>query len=425
MAVKLKSPRMQRGKDALLRQVAQVTEDATTDAIESALDEQDARQQPNANATVADVLEQNSTNNTSALASRESGTDAARTFGRAALALAATGSNQQAAADFAAQAWGEGSAPHMTIISTVEVDGGAAIADGTSTQMVELLENTTVMRRLGGQRVPMPSGQLRMTKETSQVTASYVGETKPIPVSGFKLGHLSASSKKLGVFVPVSNDWIKRVRANPSAAALAQAESWIQRRSIHQMALREDLAFLRDIGGEFVPRGVGRRFAAGHRIPANAVINFSNILADLGRLVEMLMSKNIPMSDLAWIFSPRTFAFLSFNVITDGLPYFLAQLAAGNLLGWKFGMTNQVPNNLGAGTDASEIYLIDMDQVLIFDEYGPTPKAFDQASYTDGNAVMKSAAQNDETVIRVTSSADVGLMYDEAGAVLEDVLWKS
>ncbi len=109
-------------------------------------------------------------------------------------------------------------------------------------------------------------------------------------------------------------------------------------------------------------------------------------------------------------------------VESNGNFAFRAELLRGELWGHPYATTTQIPNNLGGGSDESEVYLADFADVVIGEEENFRVSVFDQAMYWDGSEWV-SCAQNDEVVLRVIAEHDLGLRHDESVAILTGVKW--
>jgi hypothetical protein len=80
-------------------------------------------------------------------------------------------------------------------------------------------------------------------------------------------------------------------------------------------------------------------------------------------------------------------------------------------------------DNLGAGSNASEVYLVDMDEFI-----GNVPEltidAGPAAAYSPDGVKYYSAFDRDETVIRIIVYHACNLKHDTSAAVLTGVLWQ-
>lgn len=92
------------------------------------------------------------------------------------------------------------------------------------------------------------------------------------------------------------------------------------------------------------------------------------------------------------------------------------------VFGVPYVSTNQVPENLGAGGNESEIYLADFSEVIIGDTLAAELKVTEGAAYHDGSAVVSGLSQ-DQTVASVIMEHDIAVKHDTSLAVLSGCTW--
>ena len=112
------------------------------------------------------------------------------------------------------------------------------------------------------------------------------------------------------------------------------------------------------------------------------------------------------------------------RVATTGDYAFRHEMSSGNLWGIPYLATTQVPINLtiGANADTSEIFLVDMNDVVIGDSEHLIIDASSEAAYEEGGSV-KAAFSRDETVIRGIAEHDLVLRRDVSVAIGKSVRW--
>lgn len=350
-----------------------------------------------------------------------------RTFARAAFAVAFSGYSRRAddmepckATEAAAKLWPGDEGVQKALTSGDLSSGGAFVDGGYRESFIDLLTPRVAVRAHGPVLTPMPEGSLTIAKVTSDVTAYYVGESQPATKSEPGTGAVKLSAKKLSTLVPISNSLIRRAARG---RVPHNVEAWVERMAVRRQGIREDQAFLRGPGTEHSPKGLRFLARAANVIAANSTVNFTNILADLGKVIGALEDADVPMTKPGWILAPRTRNYLRFQAL-DGnqQPFFLRMLQSGELLGYPVQTSSSMPTNLGSGTDESEIILADFDQVLLGESEDMEVTTSAEASYREGGALV-SAFERDETVLRVISEHDLGVEHDEAIAVLDEVTW--
>jgi HK97 family phage major capsid protein len=298
--------------------------------------------------------------------------------------------------------------------------GGILIPQPVSGEIIDILRAKVVVRRMNPITLPMSSGNFRLPKKTSGTTSYYVGESTSPATSQVKVGSILLSFKKQVTVVPVSNDLLRY--SSPGADQI------IRNDIVDETAVRQDQAFLRDPGTDATPKGLRFWAAPANVIPATGGVggdaNLTSMTATLSNLVLKLLENNIPMSNVHWLFSPRTMMNLSIVRITNGPYAFRDEMARGTLWGYPFFVTTTVPNTLtiGANSDTSEIYLVDANEIVIGDSQRLLIDASGDAAYEEGGTV-KAAFTRDETVIRAISEHDMVVRREQAVAVATGVRW--
>jgi HK97 family phage major capsid protein len=333
---------------------------------------------------------------------------------RIAQAVAIGGSDLRAVAGAAEQLYGS---EMGNIVANMEqatdTKGGFLVDEAYSSDFIDILRPRVVIRALGARSVPMPDGNLTTRKKTAGTTASYVGERVPAPVTGATVGQITMSAKRLTALVPITNQLIRRASMN--------VQMMIRDDLVEGVSIKEDQQFLRGTGSATAPTGLRNLIAVGNVVPANATVNLVNVTNDLGKLRLKVLQANIPMTQCGYIMSPRTLLYLENLRDGNGNKAF-PEVAEGRLGMYPIGVTTSVPDNLGVGTNESEIYFGDFAQFMIGDTERVAIAASDVAAYDDGGTI-RAAFSNDETVVRLIAEHDTQVRYDTAFAVLTAVTW--
>jgi len=335
---------------------------------------------------------------------------------RLALSLAAGGMEQRAAAAHAEATFGTETGQIVANMEqSTNTKGGFLVNTAYSADFIDTLRPRVVIRSMGARTVPMPDGNLTTRRKTANTTAGYIGERVPAPTTDLAVGQINMSAKTLAALVPITNRLIRR--------AAFGVEQMVRDDLIESVALKEDQQFYRGAGSATAPTGLINLVPGGQKIAARATINLDNVTADLRDLRLKVISNNIPMTSCGWTMSPRSKLFL--ETLRDGNGNIaFPTVADGTLYGYPIGVTTSVPDNLGAGTNESEITFGDFSQFLIGDTMSVTLAASDTAAYDDGG-VIRAAFSNDETVVRIITEHDTQLRYETAFAVLTGVRWGS
>ncbi|MGR6329217.1 phage major capsid protein [Sphingomonas sp. XXL09] len=335
--------------------------------------------------------------------------------GRVAIAIAATGGNdQRQMADHAQKVFGDETGQIVANMEqSTNTKGGYLVDTAYSRDFIGLLRPRVVIRQAGARSVPMPDGNITMRKQTGSTTAGYVGERSPAPTTDLTVGTLTMTAKTLRALVPITNQLLRR--------ASWGVDTLVRDDLVTSAAIKEDQQFLRGVGGQLTPAGLLSMIPAGNKLTMTANPDLATVTSDMARLKLRVVNANVPMSKCAYIMSPRTQSFLE-NIRDGNGNKAFPEVAEGRYGIYPILVTTSVPDNLGAGTNESEIYFGDFEQYLIGDTYQVTLAASDSAAYDD-NGTMRSAFSNDETVIRLIEEHDTQLRYDAAFAVLQGVTW--
>jgi len=279
--------------------------------------------------------------------------------------------------------------------------GGVFVPEDIRAELIPLLRANNVVRASGAQVVPMPFGNSSMNFQASTAVSTYLDELQAVQPSQPSYGRLKLAARKLMTLVPISNDMIR--------FGMAGFDAMIRDDIVESMGNREDLALIRDPGSENTPKGL--RFLAD---PANVVdatddggsITVATVTSDLAGAVQRLEDNNIQLRRPGWLITPRTKWFLMSQRGADGAHIWRDEMRGGTIFGFPFRTTTQIPNNLGGGSDESEVFMVDFSSIVIGDAVTMEVDVFDGAAYLDG-ADLRSGVSRDEKVMRGISEHDI------------------
>lgn len=340
--------------------------------------------------------------------------DIALRFGRALLCIASGGS-RGGAMDTWKKHFSFDGALEKALSASDFGAGGALLDQEFSTDIIEFLRPASVVMASGPRIMNMTAtGTIEVPKVNTGSTASYVGENQTGGITEPEFGNLVLIRKKLKAEIPVSNDLLR--------FATLDADAIIRDDAVAAMSQRQDAAFIRDDGTLFTPKGL--RF----QVPAvNVIVTtgaaLANIEADLGSAVLALRDKDVRLIRPGWLMSPRTeMALMTIRTGVNENYAFRAEMIAGRLVGYPFKVTTQIPEDLGAGTDESEVYFADFSEVVVGEAMGIIVDATSSGAYYDG-AALRSAFSRDQTVIRLIMQHDIGMRHDFGVSVITEVVW--
>lgn len=313
----------------------------------------------------------------------------------------------------AASRWGERS-PIVSVLNTT--NDAQVVPDEYANEIIELLHADSVIMQGAPRKVTLTKGKLTIPAGATGASAAYAGEGANIVASEPTFRQVVLDAKKLTSLVPITNEILHD--------SVANLETWVKDDIVSVMADTADINFLRADGSGNLPTGFLSLADATAIINANATVNLANVTVDLGKLELVLMGNNIKGGRQAWIMAPRTFIFLSdlrdgngnlaFPTLTNGDRPMLRRKPVL--------ISSQIPINLGAGTDESEIYLAAFDHVMVGEVEGLEIAMSEEASYFDGSALQSAFAQ-DLTLIRAITRHDIDIRQIFAVAVLDQVVW--
>jgi len=330
-------------------------------------------------------------------------------------ALVVAGGNQQIAAKFAMDnQFGEDVA--MALNTLTPGAGGVLVPANMAREVIELWRPQSVVRRLGARSLPLTNGNITLPRLKGGAVVGYIGSDTDIPTTGQTFDNLKLSAKKLTGLVPISNDLLAYAGTSPNVDKLVVDDLTAA------MSSREDKAFIRDDGTLDTPKGLLAWALSGFKIAASAGDTLQKIENDLNKLILCLEAVNANMGAPGWIMSPRTFRFLEGLRDGNGNKVY-PEMKDGNLKGYPIGKTTQVPNNLGAGSNASELYFVDFNDCFIGEDETLLIDYSKEATYKDEGGNVVSAFQRDQTLVRVIAKHDFGPRHQESIAILTGVTW--
>ncbi|HAO0322001.1 TPA: phage major capsid protein [Escherichia coli] len=327
---------------------------------------------------------------------------------RLVMSIAAAEGNIQEAAKFAAEELND---PSVSMaISTAAASGGVLIPQNLHSEVIELLRDRTIVRKLGARSIPLPNGNMALPRLAGGATANYTGEGKDAKTSEARFDDVKLTAKTMIAMVPISNQLIGRAGFN--------VEQLVLQDILTAISVREDKAFLRDDGTGDTPIGMKARATEWNRLKqwAGADLSLNSIDAYLDDIILMAMDGNSNMISCGWGMSNRTYMKL-FGLRDGNGNKVYPEMALGLLKGYPVQRTSAIPANLGDAGKESEIYFADFNDVVIGED-GSMKVAFSQqAAYQDGDGNMVSAFSRNQSLIRVVTEHDIGFRHPE-GLVL-------
>lgn len=333
---------------------------------------------------------------------------------RMVMAIAASKGNLTDAAKFAESELGDSGV--SMAISTASNSGGALIPQNMQNEVIELLRDRTIVRKLGARSIPLPGGNLSLPRLSGGATAGYVGEGKDVIATGATFDDVKLSAKTMIALVPISNQLIGRSGFNTEQLILGDILSAI--------STREDKAFLRDDGTGDTPKGMLTVAKTANRLVVweGTVVNLATIDSYLDSLILKHMDSNSNMLLCGWGLSNRSYMKL-FGLRDGNGNKVYPEMAQGMLKGYPIQRTSAIPANLGDGGNESEIYFCDFNDVLIGEDGMMKVDFSTEATYKDAEGNLVSAFARNQSLIRVVTEHDIGFRHPEGLVVGTGVIW--
>ncbi len=335
------------------------------------------------------------------------------TMARIIRSLAAAKGDVREAARFALKEYGESSIARKALAAGDATAGGFLVEGELANEVIDLLRPKSVIRQMNPIIVRPTKGTLEFPKITSGASANYLGENEDITVSEQVFGSVVLSAKKLAALVPVSNDLLRYG---------ADADNIIRSDMVQAIATTEDVNFLRGQGLENKPRGL-RYWADSGNVSATNGTSAAAIEKDFKDLLQALEGNNVPMSRPHWIMAPRSKNHLfTLRDANGNLIYPEIRNAGPVIHGYPVLVSNNVPTNLGSGSNETELYLVDADEIYLGEVHTVELDVSREGSYSSGGT-MVSAFTRDQTLIRAILHHDLAVRHPVAVAVKTGITW--
>lgn len=339
-------------------------------------------------------------------------------FAQLVRAMAATKGDRRQAVEWAQRAFGRdhdvtkalewGSAPGNELVPT-----------DWANEVIELLRNMTVVRRMGPRSMGMPMGNMTLPFQDGSATGAYVGENTAVNATDASFDNFTMSAKKLMAVTSITNELL---RYNAYGV-----DALVRDDLVEVMALTEDSQLLRGTGSATAPTSLLEIATSNSAVYTSAPTaplapTIAEVDSETGQLMLHLKEANIVLRSCYWVMAPRVAQYLSQLRDGNGNKAYPTIDSNGTFRGWPIIESNQVPINLGTGTDESEIYFVSGPQLILADTRRMDVLTTDTGSYQVTGSLVSTFA-NDVTAIRVISEHDFNARHNDAIAVLDTVRW--
>lgn len=286
--------------------------------------------------------------------------------------------------------------------------GGVTIPDHLASPFIEMLRPKVVVRRAGARTSPMPAGQMRRARQTGGATASYGAEMAVITSSEPTFDEVSQTFKKLSTMVKVSNNLL-----NMSSLNMAMM---VRDDMLKEMALKEDAAFIRFDGTANTPIGIRNWAATWNAGPIAATVTAAD--QAIRKAISNVEDSDVGLINPGWIMRGGAKSWLAGLKDANGNKMYPEIDASGTLAGHPIYTTSQIPNNLGTGTDETEVYFVEFSEAMI-GEAGTLRIAQSEQATVGGENLF----ERDMTAFRAITEHDFALMHGEAASGFNGQAW--
>lgn len=305
-----------------------------------------------------------------------------------------------------------------------DTTGGTLVPLAAQGELVELLRNKEALIKAGASTFPLPpQGSISFPKQTSAMSANWVGEKQTVPKTDIGTGSVLLKAKKLAARGSIPNELFRY--SNPAADAIVRNDI------ARAMALAMDLAGLQGTGG-LQPTGLisltGAQAIGTYTASKTATDGNTFQPQDWSKILGVIENNNgiINENTVAFIARPKFYRF------TD--PFRADAVSAGDAAGTfvemmkmanekqqptKYGypvvLSNQVSGarTKGSGTTLSYVLAGDFSQLLI---------GMGAVMELDMNPFGDTPWQTDQTEIRGILQCDIAVRHSESFAWCDQLL---
>jgi HK97 family phage major capsid protein len=232
-----------------------------------------------------------------------------------------------------------------------DASAGYLVPDELGSRVIDKARNLAVVSRAGALTVPMRTNELHLARLTGDATASWKAENASGTASDLTFERVTLRSRTLIALVKASVELFEDSE---------EIEETIENSFAEALALELDRAALRGSGVSAEPLGI--RNQTGVRITGS--IGTPSDYVSVADTPTQTLREAYAQEPYAFVAAPRTFG--SLEKLVTGISGDKTRLAAPPAWqAYRRFSSNQVPTNLGSGSDESEAYIGDFAQVIL------------------------------------------------------------
>lgn|GEM_PF-6505997 len=275
--------------------------------------------------------------------------------------------------------------------------GGFTIPTVLSPDIIRVLYNQTILDRVGAVKIPMPNGNMRMSRMDVSSSVFWGNELPSGNNTQPTFGDASLSAKKMTAIVPVSNSLLRY-----NAVGI---DSWISQDLQEKARIGLDVALLYGTGTGGQPLGLAN-------VPG--ILTVGNYAGAFGLTTPndmraKLRAANVPMINPRWILHPVGEGNILDLAFSSGPFAWANEMATRQSLTGVPYITSASVQTYSSGA-SRDYWLIDFSEVLWGVGYDLSLEISREGSYVNGG-VTYSAFQRDETLIRLVCEHDFNVKH--------------
>lgn len=254
---------------------------------------------------------------------------------------------------------------NATLTTGTAADGGGNALETIEMGYIDKLRDRLVVESLGADFMTDLVGNIDFTAEKNVAVAAWDAETDTISDTSATFEKRQLTPKRLTVYLPISNQWLKQSSTNYA--------SMIERQLVRAVAEKIEAAAIAGTGASDQPTGIlsasgVTELFAGAAAADNTNANGAALVhGDVIALEKAIAVNNADVNGLAYLTNAKVRAALKTTAVESGDAQRVWMRGSNELEGYNVGITNLVPSNLakGAGTDLSAIIFGNFRDLLI------------------------------------------------------------
>ncbi|HZV93214.1 MAG TPA: phage major capsid protein [Caldimonas sp.] len=296
-------------------------------------------------------------------------------------------------------------------VGTAGAGGNLVETELLADDFVAVLRNSTVVGQLGARFLPGLVGDVNIPRQDTATQTYWVGESVALTESEATFDQVQLKPHTVGALSKISRQMI--LQSTPAIEQLVRNDL------VETSALAVDAAALYGTGTSSQPTGIANTPDVGAVVMGT---NGGDYTFDaLVSLYAAPLVANAPQANLAYAINGKVRGYLATLKSSTGQYLWnpsqgIAGASPNSLLGYRYGVSNQLPYNLTKGTSAGicSMSIFGNWQELLIGEWGVLEfmvNPYDSTGFANG-----------DVVVRAMQTIDVGLRHPESFAVLSDGL---